>query len=362
MYGVVSICISGEGSLFCSEGIWCSQRVELTVGLSLDSILSSTDLITRHAITLQKQHNQLLKLTKQVYQARVSAAIRFKRRHWHTIHNYNFQLGNFVLIRNTAIEKALNCKMWPQYLGPLMVISRNKGGAYIISELDGSVFDWPMAAFQVIPYSARQKLKIPPLEELIDISQKWLQELNDLKTRIPKKTMKLTVKTSRITEDNNYYSRELGSASKEHTVQFFHFSFPLCFYFLTKRSQSYLNTDFIFFQQKHKTTVKNIMYFLSQLWLFQLSIISLLSNFIFSKIAMTMTQSWIHLFPYFWFTYLKEHLKNNKNNHLFRTITKITNYMCQDTSTKEENEVRDEEKQGWLQRSYKSNQQLQRQQ
>ena len=75
--------------------------------------------------------------------------------------------------------------MQPQYLGLLIVISRNKGGAYIISELDSSVFNWPMAAFRVIPYSARQKLKISPLEELINISQKWLQELKDSKDQDP---------------------------------------------------------------------------------------------------------------------------------------------------------------------------------
>ena len=68
-----------------------------------DSILSSTDLITQHAITLQKRCDQLSKLTEQVYQARVSATIRFEKKHWHTIHNYNFQLGDLVLIRTTAI-------------------------------------------------------------------------------------------------------------------------------------------------------------------------------------------------------------------------------------------------------------------
>ena len=31
------------------------------------------------------------------------------------------------------------------------------------------------------------------------------------------------------------------------------------------------------------------------------------------------------------------------NNHMFKTITKITNSMLQDTSTREEEEVRDEE-------------------
>ena len=150
-----------------------------------DSILSSTDLITWCAITLQKRHDQLSKLTEQVYQARVSTAISFKKKHWHTKHNYKFQLGNLVLIRNTAIEKALNHRMRPQYLGLLIVISRNKGGTYIVSELDGSVFDQPVAAFQVIPYSTRQKLKIPLLEESIDISQKQLQELKDSKDQDP---------------------------------------------------------------------------------------------------------------------------------------------------------------------------------
>ena len=88
-------------------------------------------------------------------------------------------LGDLVLIRNTAIEKSLNHKMRARYLGPLIVISQNKGGAYIVSELDGSVFDRPIAAFRVIPYFARQHIDIPPLDELIDISARRLRELED---------------------------------------------------------------------------------------------------------------------------------------------------------------------------------------
>ena len=141
------------------------------------SPLSSTELIVRRAITLQKRQVQLAQLRETVYQARVQAAIRFEKEHANTIQDFDFKLGDLVLVRNTAIEKALNRKMRPRYLGPLIIISRNKGGAYIIAELDGSVFDRPIAAFRVIPYFARTELTLPSLADLLDISQQRLREL-----------------------------------------------------------------------------------------------------------------------------------------------------------------------------------------
>ena len=144
-----------------------------------DAPLSSTDLIARCAVALQKRRSHLAALASDVYAARIKAAIRFKQERATTIVKYNFKLGDLVLIRNTAIEKSLNRKMCARYLGPLIVISQNKGGAYIVSELDGSVFDHPIAAFRVIPYFARQHIDIPPLDELIDISTRQLHELKD---------------------------------------------------------------------------------------------------------------------------------------------------------------------------------------
>ena len=150
-----------------------------------DAPLSSTDLIARCAVTLQKCRSHLAALASDVYAARIKAAIRFEQEHAATIVKYDFKLGNLVLIRNTAIEKSLNCKMHVRYLGPLIVILQNKGGAYIISELDGSVFNRPIAAFQVIPYFARQHINIPPLDELIDVSTHRLCELKDSTTANP---------------------------------------------------------------------------------------------------------------------------------------------------------------------------------
>ena len=150
-----------------------------------DTVLSTTDLIARRAIALQKRRSQLSELHDKVHSARVAAARRFEKEHSHTIHNFDFKLGDLVLMRNTAIEKALNRKMRARYLGPLIVISRNKGGAYILAELDGSVFDRPIAAFRIIPYFARTALELPPLDKLIDISAERLAQMKDSQSADP---------------------------------------------------------------------------------------------------------------------------------------------------------------------------------
>ena len=72
--------------------------------------------------------------------------------------------------------------MRARYLGPLIVITRNRGGAYIVAELDGSVFDRPVAAFRVVPYFAQTKLNLPLMDQLLNISQRQLQQLKDSET------------------------------------------------------------------------------------------------------------------------------------------------------------------------------------
>jgi hypothetical protein len=140
-----------------------------------NSLLSSTDLIARRAIALQKREEDLNHLHSKVFDARRKAAQRFEKHHSRTIHDFNFHRGDLVLIRNTQVEKALNRKMRPRYVGPLIVIARNFGGAYILCELDGSVLHRPIAAFRVIPYFARKSLPLP--ENFMDIDYKRLDEL-----------------------------------------------------------------------------------------------------------------------------------------------------------------------------------------
>jgi hypothetical protein len=140
-----------------------------------DSIMTTTDLIARRAIALQKRAGDLDQVHSKVYETRRKAALNFEKKHAKIIRDFNFKQGALVLLRNSAIEKSLNRKMKPRYLGPLIVVSRNWRGAYIVCELDGSVFDRPIAAFRLIPYFARKSIPFPTTA--LDVDARRIQEL-----------------------------------------------------------------------------------------------------------------------------------------------------------------------------------------
>jgi hypothetical protein len=76
---------------------------------------------------------------------------------------------------NTQIKKSLNEKMCTRYIGPLIVVSRNYGSAYILAELDGTVIHHPIAAFCLLPYFACKSIPLPP--DIIDIDDARLREM-----------------------------------------------------------------------------------------------------------------------------------------------------------------------------------------
>ena len=61
----------------------------------------------------------------------------------------------------------------------MIVISKNKGGAYIICNLDGTLTHSPIAAFWIVPYFAQDNIDLPDLEQHIDVSAARLCKLED---------------------------------------------------------------------------------------------------------------------------------------------------------------------------------------
>ncbi|KNZ72276.1 hypothetical protein J132_04070 [Termitomyces sp. J132] len=170
-----------------------------------NSLLSTTDLIACRAIDLQHRQEDLDHLHSQVLSARRLAAIRFKTEHAATICNYNFKTGDLVLMRNTRIEITHNKKMKPHYLGPLVVISCNRGGAYIVCELDGSVLHCPIAAFRLVPYFAREHIIVP--SNAFDIDTLRLRELEQTELVDDDDTGEVA------SEEENYLSLSLSNFS-----------------------------------------------------------------------------------------------------------------------------------------------------
>ena len=66
--------------------------------------------------------------------------------------------------------------MQQRYLGPYLVILRNRGGAYILGEPDGTVFDRPIAAFCMKPFFARRE-PIAFTENDLDVDARRIREL-----------------------------------------------------------------------------------------------------------------------------------------------------------------------------------------
>ena len=59
-------------------------------------------------------------------------------------------------------------------------MTQNKGGAYIVAELDGSVWHEKLGAFRLVPYFARHKIDLPGgIENFVDIATKTLHELKE---------------------------------------------------------------------------------------------------------------------------------------------------------------------------------------
>ncbi|KAF9258095.1 hypothetical protein L218DRAFT_877901, partial [Marasmius fiardii PR-910] len=148
-----------------------------------DSVLSTTNLLACCARELQKHLEDLEQMRQSIYRKCLDRVQELEKQHSRSIKSFDFSCGDLVLVRNTKFDKTIGNKTKMRYIGPLIVLTWNKGGAYIVCELDGTVWKRPVSTFHVIPYRPHKSLPLPNLDKFLDLSSTDFNELEGSKAQ-----------------------------------------------------------------------------------------------------------------------------------------------------------------------------------
>ena len=118
--------------------------------------MAPEDLLAARIRQLEKKPEDLEKAAATLEKSRLKSKAQFEKRFFTRLVKDSYEPGTLVLLRNSRIEKELNRKSKPRYLGPYEVVTRTQNGAYILKELSGAIGKTPIAAFRVIPYISRK--------------------------------------------------------------------------------------------------------------------------------------------------------------------------------------------------------------
>jgi hypothetical protein len=119
--------------------------------------LSTSDLLALRVRQLEKRPEDIAQAAASLRKYRCASKTRFEEKFHHLFHKRDFEPGELVLMRNSAIESSMDRKSKPRYLGPFIVARRTKRGSYVLRELDGTFKRKTIAAFRLAPYITRNK-------------------------------------------------------------------------------------------------------------------------------------------------------------------------------------------------------------
>ena len=116
---------------------------------------------------LEKRPDDLQRAMSTLHASRLRSKRHFEKIYAHRMIYDDFKPGELVLVRNVQVEKELDRKSKPRYLGPYEVVRRKSNStSYVLKELDGTPMRQGVAAFRLIPYYQRNNpLPIPPSDD-----------------------------------------------------------------------------------------------------------------------------------------------------------------------------------------------------
>jgi hypothetical protein len=120
--------------------------------------MTTTELLTLRIRQLSKHDRDIKRASETLRKARFRSKQQFERRFIKKLQREEYKRGELVLVRNVGIEITVGSrrKTDDRYFRPYEVVRKNQGGAYILKELDGTLFrNNPTAAFRLLPYITR---------------------------------------------------------------------------------------------------------------------------------------------------------------------------------------------------------------
>ncbi|KAI5823907.1 hypothetical protein K523DRAFT_195730, partial [Schizophyllum commune Tattone D] len=116
--------------------------------------MSTSDLLALRIRQLERLKTDVQRAAKTLHKARFISKGQFERRFQKKLLSEDYKPGQLVLLRNQTAENKISAeaKVASRFLGPYAVVRRNRGGAYILCELDGSILSGAAAPRRLLPY------------------------------------------------------------------------------------------------------------------------------------------------------------------------------------------------------------------
>jgi transposase InsO family protein len=120
--------------------------------------MTTTELLALRIRQLQMHPKDIERAAATLRKARFASKAQFEKRFKRRLLKEDYKPGELILLRNVKIETVVSSthKTDDRYTGPYEVYRKNRGGAYVLKELDGTLLrQGPAAAFRLIPYITR---------------------------------------------------------------------------------------------------------------------------------------------------------------------------------------------------------------
>ncbi|KNZ81588.1 hypothetical protein J132_11349, partial [Termitomyces sp. J132] len=146
----------GCSPYFMVTGAHLTLPLDLVEAIWLIEPLSTEELIGYHTRALAKHHQHVEEMRERVGKDKLQWALKFAEEHKNSIKDFNFKPLDLVLVKNMITESSHSAEMLLCFHGPMVVITKTRGGNYIVAELDGSVWQTRIAALRVVPYKSQR--------------------------------------------------------------------------------------------------------------------------------------------------------------------------------------------------------------